>query len=298
MKKSFLRNLLAVLSTMILLTAIAFAAADGLNWQDATITVTGMGVGPQNAANQAQRTMLARRAAVVDGYRQLAESINGVQVDAESTVENLIITSDVVRTKVSALIRGAQVISERPVEGGYEVTMKIAMFGSSNSLAEAVLPSTGKREDFPKPVQSVAPSMPAYDSNTSIDIRIDVTSKQTAPTAAPNDNAIGGYTGLIVDCRGLNLNPVMSPVIKNADGESIYGHKNLDPDYVIANGMASYTTDINASDRAGNNPLVVKATSVENHNGYPVLSTADANRVLIENKASGFLDKTKVVFVR
>ena len=299
MKKRFLRNVLAVLSTMILLTAMALAAAaDEINWQDATITVTGMGIAPQNAVNQAQKTMLARRAAVVDGYRQLAESINGVQVDAESTVENLIITSDVVRTKVSALIRGAQVISQRPVEGGYEVTMKISMFGSSNSLAEAVLPTTGKREDFPKPVQSVAPSMPAYESTTSIDVRIDVTNKQTAPTAAKNNNAIGGYTGLIVDCRGLNLNPVMSPVIKNADGESIYGHKNLDPDYVIANGMASYTTDIKASDRAGNNPLVVKAVSVENHNGYPVISTADANRVLIENKSSGFLDKTKVVFIR
>ena len=241
---------------------------------------------------------MARRAAGVDGYRQLAESINGVQVDAESTVEDLVITSDIVRTKVSALVRGAQVISERPVEGGYEVTMKIAMFGSSNSLAEAVMPSETKREPFPTPVQSVAPSQPAYDSSTSIDIRIDVTSKQPAPIAAPNNDAIGGYTGLIVDCRGLNLNPVMSPVIKNADGESIYGHKNLDPDYVIANGMASYTADINMSDRAGNNPLVVKAVSLENHNGYPVLSTADANRVLIENKASGFLDKTKVVFVR
>ena len=299
MKKLMSKALCLVAMLTVFAASIVFAANSELDWQDGTITVIGTGLEPQNARTQAQRTMLARRAAIVDGYRQLAESVNGVQVDGETTVEDLAITSDIVKTKVSALVKGAQVISERQVEGGYEVTMKIAIFGSSNSLAEAVLPSTTKREDFPQPVQSVAPSMPAYDSSTSINVRIDITNQQTAPVAAANDKAIGGYTGLIVDCRGLNLNPVMSPVIKNQNGEAIYGHRNLNPDYVIANGMASYTTDLNnGTVRAGNNPLVVKAVSLENHNGYPVVATADANRILIENKSTGFLEKTNVVFIR
>ena len=46
------------------------------------------------------------------------------------------------------------------------------------------------------------------------------------------------------------------------------------------------------------NPLVVKAVSLDNHNGNPVLSLADANRVLIENGATGFLDNASVVFLR
>ena len=50
--------------------------------------------------------------------------------------------------------------------------------------------------------------------------------------------------------------------------------------------------------RAGTNPLVVKAVGLDNHNGNPILSVADANRVLIENGATGFLDRTNVVFVR
>ena len=48
----------------------------------------------------------------------------------------------------------------------------------------------------------------------------------------------------------------------------------------------------------GSNPLVVKAVGLDNHNGNPILSVADANRVLIENGATGFLDRTNVVFVR
>ena len=298
-------KLVSLLATV--MAVLVFAAAsvfanpmDGLmDWQDGSITVVGMGAPPANARNAAQARMMARRAAVVDGYRQLAEVVKGVNVDSESTVENFMVTSDVTRTKVNALVQGAQVISERPTQdGGYEVTMKISMFGVSNSLADAVMPRNEVQEVFPEPVQTVAPSMPAYDAGASISVRIDVTATAPAPPA-PNSNTIGGYTGLIVDCRGLGLSPVMSPVIKNADGESIYGHKNLDPDYVIAKGMASYTTDINSGTvRAGNNPLVVKAVSLQSHNSYPVLSVADANRVLIENKAAGFLEKTNVVFIR
>ena len=90
----------------------------------------------------------------------------------------------------------------------------------------------------------------------------------------------------------------MSPVIKNANGTPIYGYKNLDYDKVISSGMAGYTEDITNSPRAGSNPLVVRAVSLENHNGNPVISVADANRVLMENNVTKFLDKTNVVFVR
>ena len=89
----------------------------------------------------------------------------------------------------------------------------------------------------------------------------------------------------------------MSPVIKNASGQAIYGYKNLDYDKVVSGGMAGYTTDPAKATRAGSNPLYVKAVSVDK-NANPVLSVADANRVLIENGATGFLDATNVVFVR
>ena len=42
--------------------------------------------------------------------------------------------------------------------------------------------------------------------------------------------AQGDYTGLVIDCRGLGLKTAMSPVVKNANGTKIYGHKNLDVD--------------------------------------------------------------------
>lgn len=305
---------LMAMALMVVSAASAFAADTGMDWSgDSKITVQGTGVAPTYAVNAIQARMLARRAAVVDAYRQLAEMVKGVNVDSETTVENMMVTSDVTKTKVTALIQGARIVSEQAIDGGgYAVTMELPVFGASNSLATAVLPSNTEPTSFPVPDASVPASTPS-----SVQVNVQVTPGTTTqvPTttlpsvttpshqgssaaAAPAGQAIGGYTGLIVDCRGLGLKPVMSPVIKNANGEPIYGYKNLDSATVIANGMASYTTDISKAARAGSNPLVVKAVGLDNHNGNPILSVADANRVLIENGATGFLDRTNVVFVR
>ena len=107
--KHFFRliSMFVIAFTMMLFTMSVGFAADGVKWEDSTITVKGMGLTPQNVKSPAQARMLARRAAVVDGYRLLAELIKGVNVDAETTVENLIVRSDTVRTKVNACVQGA-----------------------------------------------------------------------------------------------------------------------------------------------------------------------------------------------
>ena len=234
-----------------------------------SIEVTGEGMAPPNAANAVHGRMLARRAAIADCYRQLAEMVEGVQVSAGTDVAQMMAADDSIRLRVNATIKGATVVDEKdPGDGSYRVTMRMPIFGSSNSLAQAVMPQPQEPPtNFP------------------------------APTA--NVKVSGGYTGLIVDCRGLNLKPVMSPVILNARNEKIYGYKNLDYDKVIAQGMAGYSYSLTSGvDRAGSNPLIVKAVKLENHNGNPVVSVSDADLILSENNVSHFLDKTNVVFIR
>lgn len=267
-----------------LLMAIVFFAFSGKvdaappapNWNNNTIQVTGMGVAnPSMARTPAHAAMIARRAAIADGYRQLAEALNGVQVDAETTIEQMMLTSDIVKTRVSAVIKGAQIISEGELSGGgYSVTMEIPLFGGAGGLAETVIERPTYIEPFPTPA-------PDY-----------------RPPVTENHPKVGGYTGLIVDCRGLGtINHVMSPVIKNANRQKIYGHKNLDYDRIIREGMASYAQDMSQASRAGSNPLIVKAIALEDLNATPVLNAADADMVLFENGKSHFLDNIAVVFL-
>lgn len=265
----------------VLLAAILFAVSGQVeaapNWNTNTIQVTGMGIAPPTARTPAHAAMLARRAAITDAYRQLAEVVNGVQVDAETTVEQMVLTSDVVKTRITAVIKGAVVVSEGELSGGgYSVTMEIPLFGGTNGLAETVIQRPLEVEPFPTPAPDYRPPV-----------------RESQPTYYG-----GGYTGLIVDCRGLGrINPVMSPVIRDARGQKIYGHKNLDYDRIIREGMASYARDMSEAGRAGSNPLVVTAIDLDDHNATPVLSMEDADLVLYENNVSHFLDDIAVVFL-
>ena len=109
--------------------------------------------------------------------------------------------------------------------------------------------------------------------------------------------AQGDYTGLIIDCRGLGLKTAMSPVIQNANGTKIYGHKNLDVDKIISIGMVDYVNSPENISRAGSKPLIIKAIALENFNCTPIVSIIDSNKILIENHATKFLKDLKVVFL-
>ena len=137
---------------------------------------------------------------------------------------------------------------------------------------------------------------------TKVDIQIDTeSSKPVNPKKVIVSDfaaaAEGIYTGLVVDCRGLGLKTAMSPVIKNINGTKIYGHKDLDIDKIIAMGMVDYVNDIEQISRAGENPLIIKAVSLDDFNSNPVVSLEDSNRILVENYATKFLKDLKVVFL-
>lgn len=265
---------LGVLVLAILLTVSAKVDA-ATNWNTNVIQVTGTGVAnPAMAVTPAHASMMARRAAIADAYRQLAEEVNGVQVDSETTVEQMMLTSDVIKTKITATIKGARVVSEGELSGGgYSVTLELPIFGEGNSIAETVIERPTYIEPFPTPAPNYTPPVDTHRPSY-------------------------GYTGLIVDCRGLGMiNPVMSPVIKNASGEKIYGHKNLDYDRIIREGMASYAQDMSETSRAGSNPLIVRAIALDDLNATPVISMEDADFILYENSTSHFLDNIAVVFL-
>ena len=107
------------------------------------IVVEGIGGAGQTMSN-------GYRAATVDAYRLFAEEVNGVQIDADTTVENSIVTSDIIKTKVKGVIKGAKVIS-RSVDGNgyYHVVMELPVYGGSNSLAAAVLPQVPQQGFLP-----------------------------------------------------------------------------------------------------------------------------------------------------
>jgi len=92
-----------------------------------TLYVVGEGVAPVNAVNAAQAKILARRAAIADAYRQLAEKMYGVKVTAKETVKDLMLKNSDVNTYVEGVIRGADIQAEKFENGIYYVTMNLKL---------------------------------------------------------------------------------------------------------------------------------------------------------------------------
>jgi hypothetical protein len=95
--------------------------------KELVITVMGQGVAPSVTASPAQAYALAKRAAIADGYRQIAERVRGVQVEGQDTIKNMMLTQSSTRTSVEALVRGANVMNTTFKEGLCEVEMEIAL---------------------------------------------------------------------------------------------------------------------------------------------------------------------------
>ena len=219
---------------------------------------------------------LAREAAIMAAQRNLVSIAQGLQINSETTMRDLIIESDVVNRKITGVLRGAQIVEENSMpDGGYYVKMRVPLYGASGSVAAAVMPS-------------FLPETPV-------------------PFAKPNESAEveqEGYTGVIIDASGLGLEPTFSPVIYDDGGRVIYGVENLQYDAVINEGMAGYSQSVNeGTERAGSNPLVVKATQVRGGNNSVnkvnvVVSVADADKILLANEATQILRNCAVVFVR
>jgi hypothetical protein len=92
-----------------------------------TITATGYAViTVQNSKNASQQRLMAIRASKLDAYRNLTEQVFGQQVDASSTVADMVVLNDTFRTKVEGIIYGAQLVSITPVgEDTYETTLSL-----------------------------------------------------------------------------------------------------------------------------------------------------------------------------
>ena len=258
-----------------------------INWDkgaESDVTAKGIGLPPENAG--ARGTPLARRAAIVDAYRNLAETIQGVQVDSDTVMQDLVIQSDTVRAKVSALVKGARIIEEGTnADGSYFVKMSVPLYGVGNSVASVAIPEL-ETPAAPEPLPEVGDT--------------DLTKSEVGEiqTAA--------YTGVIINAAGLGLEATFSPVIYDVNGRGIYGMRNINPDLAISKGMVEYATNLEkavTNSRAGANPLVLNAVAVKAGKNSAnkvnvVVSVEDGDKILLANEKSGMLQNCAVVFVK
>jgi hypothetical protein len=273
--EDLMKHLLCIL--VILLVTVGLNAqvmqqvgtSGAINWQDQIIRATGIGAPNPNVPLAAQRAG-ALEAAKRVALRNILEVVKGMAINSETTVENAMVTSDVINTKVQGVVRDFKVVDQRYMsDGSVEVDVEIPLSGI---LSDVLLPS---QEGIP-----MAPGQ-AYPLGISVQS--------------------GVFTGLIIDATGVELRPAMAPKILDEQGNEVYGTGYVSRDYAVQIGVVGYEKDMNRArqnERVTDNPLVVRAIKTSGTNNCDVIvSSNDAQRILAAAKNLNFMEQCKVMFI-
>ena len=254
-----------------------------VDWSERSLLIYGEAVAPENVTSPVQARLLGFRAAKLVAYRNLLEIVGEVQVDGQTTVSMAMVSDDSIRTRVEGIVSGARVVpGSREQEGEvYRIALQLDLLGD---LADTVLPSA---DSLAGPPQDSLPPVELPESDSLLVFE------------PPQP-----FTGLIVDARGLNLSPSMSPRIIDTSDRLIYGAEHVDRDYAVRVGIVGYHKDMSRaadSDRLGGadaNPLVVTAVDVSGlYNSDVVLDRDGAVRVRMADMEGDFLSRCRVIFL-
>ena len=248
-----------------------------VNWSAGYIEAVGIGAPADKSIGKANARPMALRAAKVDALRNLLEITKGVQVDSATSVKDFTVESDVINTQVSGLVKGAVVVDQQYLsDGTVEVRLRMPLYGN---LAQIIMPlAIAKPPAAPAPSEPVAPA-PAVTASA-------------APIA---------YTGMVVDARGIQARPAMSPRVFDEDGKEVYGSSNVDREYAVQQGMSGYARDLTAAQsnqRVTANPVTVKALRTNGPGKSDlIISNADAQQIRASAENMTFMKKCRVMVV-
>jgi hypothetical protein len=316
--------------------AVENTASGSINWTLGEVYATGIGAPPPNPANAAQARAMAERAAFVVAIRNLLETVKGVRVDSETVVENFMTKSDIIRTSVTGLVRGAQIVKKQYLsDGSVEVLVGMPMRGdfmnaivpetfgrTSTTPAPRITSPTPQKPPEVKPAPSVPepakpappaakvpetkpePIKPALSQPEKKAEPIKPVPSQPAPGNQSESTVAfkgGVATGLVIDARGLGLKPALLPKIVDQQGRELYVGQVVPRTNAVEQGVAGYAKDVNAASnnfRVTDNPAVLKGLGASGSARTDVvIGQADAQALRQLGSKGDFLQYCRVIIV-
>jgi hypothetical protein len=247
--------------------------AGDIDWTEQSVRATGIGALNPKLPPSAQRKN-ALRAAQLDAMRNMVETLNGVVLTSETTVENAMVASDVIKTRVEGIVKNFRFTAKPRYmsDGSVEVDMEMLLTGK---VGDALLP---EQMGDKKPAFASLPSNFNY--------------SEPQP-----------WTGLIVDASGIvDVQPAMVPNVLDESGEGIYGEDFVPRESAVKYGVAEYAASLDAArrnvERVGANPLVITAIRASGLNKSDlVISDKDVETVATISDNTEVYESCKVIIV-
>ncbi len=276
-----LRPFLTLLVTGVMVVPLAGAGAQQqeqeypepgaftIDWERQVVIVHSLGAPNTSFPQPAWRTS-ALRAARQAAYRDLLEAVKGVAVTSTTTVENAMLTSDIIRSHVEGTVFDFRVLDTR-----YYETMDVGIIVEmplTGALYDVLLPGDAGGRTGAAPPPAAEPARPS-----------------------------GAVSGLIVDASGLDVTPAMAPKIIDESGNEVYGTAEVLRQFALQQGVVGYHNNLaqaRENERVAGNPLVVQALRTTGANGCDlIISNADAAQVRQAAGTRPFLNECRVMIV-
>ncbi len=240
-----------------------------VDWTNGIVEASGTGRQPKNPLNTAQARAVAEKEAQERARENLTEVLGSLRIDSESRIGGLDSGAFLERGEMQDRLHKAQVVNLSYLnDGAVEATVAIRLSGE---LLEAVLPVSIK------PIRPVQQPDPPKPENREV------------------------FSGLVIDARGIGVQPALVMRIEDEEGAEVYGPTFISREHAVSQGVVKYGRDLEqagADPRVAPNPLTLRA--IRTASSAPcdiVISNADAKRV---RGAAGnllFLQKCRVIIV-
>lgn len=96
----------------------------------------------QKSTNDTQKMLLAIKASKIAAYAELAEQVFGQQVNGKTSMLNLVVGDNELKTSINGVIRGARVVRSYPVGDTYTTELELDF----KEVYDIYLGSTRQRE--------------------------------------------------------------------------------------------------------------------------------------------------------
>lgn len=243
-----------------------------VDWTTQSVKATGVGAINPKLPPSAQRKN-ALRAAQLDAMRNMIETLNGVLLTSETTVENAMMSSDIIKTRVEGIVKNFRFTSKPRYmsDGSVEIDMEMLLYGK---VGDALYPESmgGKTPTF----ANLPPDFNAQEPET--------------------------YTGLIIDATGTDAVPAMVPNVLDESGEGVYGQDFVPREAAVTYGVAAYAKSMDEArrnvERVGTNPLVIRAVRASGLNKADlVISDNDVDKVATIADNTEIYEKCRVLII-
>ncbi|SFB98647.1 LPP20 family lipoprotein [Pseudoalteromonas denitrificans] len=300
----------------------------GINWTKGTVFASGYGVAGDKVPSRKKR-LLARRAAQVDAYRNLAEILSGVRVSSETTIKDLEAHSDIIKTKLNAVIKGALITKDIYQNEVAQIVIEVKMDGTLIETISNKKNQPGKTSyinnisffishllspsNWHTLNKAYASDLP--NSDNSLDISTFLRKLQEKIKNEPKESAIEyiktkldsfeskqSYSGLLVDAKNISEFELATiPKLRTKDGKVIYPTTEMLNSEAFKKRPVSYdfnVTNAVENKRVAYSPYIVKAIGTYKSRNSDLVVSDDVALFIKSNAyISKTLDKASVMIV-